>query len=137
MGNAANVQFLAQTEPWRLGQGAPMNCMDPIWAHDTTQKCTGKAYDIEWEPGTEWWWCRACGKVSNSHYLEHYVVEEPGRYFDLSLAHFMERRKTQGLPVAEAEDQAHHIMGLALRVAAAHRPEALARLMDSVLRLGE
>jgi hypothetical protein len=111
--------------------------MDPIWAHDPIQMCSGTVDCIEWEPGTEWWWCRKCGKCSNSQYLVHYVVMTPGHYLDLSYAQFMARRKTQGFPVAESEDQARHIMGVALRVAAANRPESFAKLVSSILQLSE
>lgn len=137
MGNAANVQFIVQTEPWRSGQGMPRNSVDPIWAHDTITECSATHEDIEWEPETGWWWCRKCGKCSNAHFLEHIVVESPKRYYDLSLEQFMRRRSTQGFPSAEAEDQALHIMGVALRVAASKRPEAFARLVDDILQLSE
>lgn len=136
MGNAANVQFIAQTEPWRCGQGMPVSSLDPIWAHDSIEKCAGTINDVEWEPGTEWWWCRKCGKCSNAHYLGHYIVETPRHYLDLSYKQFMTRRRTQGFPVAEAEDQARHIMGVALRVAAADRPESFGRLVENILQLG-
>lgn len=137
MGNAANVQFIVQTEPWRTGQGLPVSSVSPTWAHDTIIKCEATVDDIEWEPSSSWWWCRKCGHCSKSHYLEHRVVEAPKQYFDLSIDQFLRRRSTQGLPSAEAEDQALHIMGVALRVAAAQRPESFARLVESILQLGE
>lgn len=135
MGNATNVQFIVQTEPWRGGQGSPSSSIDPIWANDTVTQCEATVDDIEWQLGTTWWWCRRCGKCSNLQYLEHYIVEAPKQYYDLSLEQFLKRRETQGFPSAEAEDQALYIMGVALRVAASKRPEAFAGLVDSILRL--
>jgi hypothetical protein len=137
MGNAANVQFIVQTEPWRGGQGRPRNSIDPIWANDTLVQCAATVADLEWEPGTPWWWCRKCGKCSNLSYLEHFKVETPEYYYDLSLSHFLRRRQTQGLQAAEANNQAMHIMGVVLRVAASMPPVAFEKLVDNILQLGE
>jgi len=137
MGNAENVQFVVQTEPWRSGQGRPRNAIDPLWANDTLIQCDATIDDLEWEPQTSWWWCRKCGGCSNLHYVEHRVVETPKHYYDLSFSQFMKRRSTQGFPSAEAEEQAFHIMGVALRVAASKQPEAFAGLVDGILQLCE
>lgn len=137
MGTAANVEFIVQTEPWRSGLGKPRNAIDPIWAGDTVELCPANEDSIEWEPDSDWWWCRQCGHCSNLHYLVHHVVESPRAYYELSMKQFLTRRKTQGFPSKEAEEQAFYIMGIALRVAASERPEELSRLADKILRLCE
>lgn len=135
MGNAANVQFIVQTEPWRNGQGMPRSFLDPIWADDTIIKCSATIHDLEYEPGTNWWWCTKCGKCSSAYFLEHYIVEAPRRYYELSFNQFIKRRSTQGLSNEEAIDQAYHVMGIVLRAAASKRPEDLIKLAEEILQL--
>ena len=135
MGVAENVQHIVQTEPWRNGQGRPKTSIDSIWAKDTLTLCGADADSIEWEASGSWWWCRKCGHCSNAHRIEHYTVESSERYYDLSLDQFMTRRETQELGEDVAVNQSLHIMGVALRVAASHRPEEFAGLVDKILEL--
>lgn len=135
MGVAENVLFIVQTEPWRNGQGRPKNSIDSIWAGDSLELCGSDADTIEWEASGSWWWCRKCGHSSNATVLTHYTVETPQLYRDLSMTHFIKRRGTQGLSDEVAMDQATHITGVALRVAASHRPSEFAGLVDKILEL--
>ena len=137
MDSAQNVEFLVQTEPWRAGQGRPRNMLDPIWASDTLVRCESTVDQMQWEAESGWWWCRKCGHCSNLHYMVHYVVESPKAYHELSLQQFFARRETQGFPYTDAHDQALHIAGVALRVAASKRPEEFAKLVDDILELAD
>lgn len=138
MGNAADVQFIAETEPWRRGLGRPRSIIDPLWSGDTLLECSATVDDIEWDvTGRPWWWCRICGHCSDLTYLKHYVVETPQTYFVMSEQQFMTRRATQGFPTAETQAQAQYIMGVVLRIAASKPPEQFGRLIESILRLAD
>lgn len=110
--------------------------VDPLWAKDTLLiKCEATTDDLMWEATSDWWWCKLCGHCSNMYHITHYIAEVPKTYYDLSLAQFLTRRGTQGLPERCAEEQACHVAGVALRVAASKRPEEFAKLVDSILAL--
>ncbi len=135
MGNAIDVQYVAQTEPWRTGLGRPRNLLDPIWADDTIETCHATPDDVEWEPETSWWWCRRCGHCSSAHFLQHRVVESPVEYHELSLNLFFARRAEQKLPADVAQAQALYAAGAVLRVAASKRPEEFEALLQTILEL--
>ena len=135
MDSAHNVEYLVNTEPWRSGQGRPSSQVDSIWARDTLVVCDASTDKLQWEAESDWWWCRECGHCSNLHVITHYIAESPSHYYNLSLEQFYRRRETQGFPQDDAVNQALHITGVALRVAASKRPEDLAKLAQDILAL--
>jgi hypothetical protein len=124
----SEVKELVQRQPWRIGQGQAKNALDPMWVGHEPALCTG---EIVWETGSKWWWCKECGYCSCLPTTAHPVPEHPKDYYKKSLDHFYKTRLQQGLTVEEAELQAYHLTGIALRVAASLSPEELGRFVDT------
>lgn len=129
--STVSISKLVREEPWRAGQGRPRNILQPGWVKEPTA-CTG---EIEYEAGTKWWWCKACGHCSCLHMHTHYKPVHPSDYYKDSLNYFYQERERQGVSKALAEQQAQHVMGVALRMAASLHPEELAKYVDEYVLL--
>lgn len=86
---------------------------------------------------SKWWVCQKCGYCSCWSNTTHCRPEHPEDYYKESLEFFYRRREEQGLTREQAKDQAHHIIGVALRMAAKLHPEDLARYVDQHLLLSD
>jgi hypothetical protein len=124
---AAGVRKLVQREPWRAGQGRAKNALDPSYFSTPMVQCEGP---VEWEKDEKWWWCRSCGYCGCYSRLTHFAPELPDTYYTKSLDFFYRQRASQGLTVQQAKEQALHLMGIALRMAAAMSPEDLCRYIE-------
>lgn len=127
------VKKLVQIEPWRAGQGRAKNALDPNFFSTQYVRCSG---EIEWENDGKWWWCRACGYCGCFTNVVHFAPELPDTYYQKSLDYFYKQRAMQGLTVQQAREQALHLMGIALRVAASMPPDELCRYVDKQI-MGE
>lgn len=124
------VNELIQREPWRLGQGRPYTALDPTWTGTDLVVCHG---EISWEHGGKWWFCRECGYCSCWTQTLHYRTEHPTVSYQRNLDFFYRRRAEQGMSREEAERQALHIAGAALKAAAMLPPSECGRFVDEVL----
>lgn len=120
------VSELVRKEPWRAGQGRARNILHPGWTAEPIL-CGG---NIEYEGSTLWWWCTSCGHCSCLATTKHYRAEHPNDYYKASLEYFYKERARQGVSTTLAEQQAKHVMGVALRMAASLHPEELGRYVD-------
>jgi len=63
----SNLRLKAYREPWRRGR----RDVDP-----REEMCPG---ELQWEPGTGWWLCQACGHIGCQPYHGHYQTLYPHR----------------------------------------------------------
>jgi len=125
-----SIRELIQREPWRTGQGRPYNALDPTWSKKELPICRG---EVVWEPGGRWWFCRECGYCSCWSQTLHYKAEHPSVGYKRNLEFFYRRRLEQGMTREEAERQAFHIAGAALKAAAMLPPSECGRFVDEIL----
>ena len=126
------VSELVQREPWRVGQGRPFNALDPTWEGKEPPICNG---EVAWERGGRWWFCQKCGYCSCWSQILHYRAEHPSVAYARNLKYFYQRRRQQGMSQEEAERQALHVMGAALKAAGMEHPSELGRFVDEKLRV--
>ena len=134
MSNAVDVKQLLTQEPWRGGQGRISNALDPTWHGKELPVCKG---NIEWEKESKWWWCRDCGYCSNWSTPTHYVPDHPSQAYKRNLEFFYQQRAKQGISKKLADEQALHIMAVALKAAAVTHPMLLSKLADRILQEAE
>ena len=125
------LQHLSHVEPWRLGKGQPLNALDPTWVpSQQPELCRGQ---VQWEPGTNWWVCQACGYVGSSQTQLHYPAVHPMQFFMQSLGYYMAKRAENPQPLnwRTLLMQALFIAGVALRYSAVH--PSLGQYADSMV----
>lgn len=126
----SDVEELVKREPWRLGSGQPLNALDPTWTEERSKQCGG---GIEYEAGTDWWFCKKCGCCGNHDFAKkHRAINDPAVYFAQSMEDFLQRRAEEGVSREQALYQMFHVTGVALRYAGSIPSE---RLKDYVQQL--
>ncbi len=116
MSDVPFLENLATNEPWRQGVGTPSNALDPAWSPGPTDaQCDG---DVDWEPGTHWWFCKKCGRVSSLNFLRHKPVQSPFVFLLEAISFFQSKR--QALAPKTVMEQMAFVAGTALRYAAVH-----------------
>jgi len=114
MNSTPQLQELAEQEPWRQGEGLPVNALDPTWEPGPRDLlCDG---EVDWEPGTRWWVCQKCGFVGMSYTQRHRAAESPITFLMDAIRFFISKRGNS----QRTTHQMAFIAGTALRYAAVH-----------------
>lgn len=125
----SDVEELVKKEPWRRGQGQPINALDPTWNIERSRECTG---EIDYEAGTNWWWCKKCGYCNKLSYTtRHKPIRDPFAYLMTSIDEFI---KTVPLENRELRlRQLFHVAGVAIRYAARKSPAELEAYVQQLI----
>ena len=126
------IAKLVKSEPWRRGQGQPLNALDPTWNIQRSLLCDGKITP----KGDGWWQCTKCGYCGNHTYNGvHRPINSPLVYLMSSINGYLLAREKEGVGVDAALEQIFHITGVALRYAAASRSEDLESYVQRLIVL--
>lgn len=125
----SELYALALLEPWRMGQGR-VNALDPTWQGWEPLPCKGA---IEWEPGTGWWMCQACGHVSCLKAIQHLPIIRPFSFLLNSLWFFFFKRAEQGCTLGTSLNQLMFVAGTASRYAATTHPEHVGQYANALV----
>lgn len=128
----SDVEELVKREPWRTGQGQPLNALDPTWNIERSVLCDG---EVGYEGGTHWWFCTKCGYCSKQHITyAHQPIVSPLTYFRASMEEFLQSRREQGVDEDLANNELFHVMGVAVRYATHMRSGNLAESIQKMVR---
>lgn len=125
--DAESTEYIAQTQPWRTGQGADKSALDPSWKPERID-CSGSIRRREGDG--LWWWCDDCGYTGWGSFVKHKAPKHPGDLLHKSRAFFLERMRSQGMTARVSELQAQHLQAVVLRVAATLKPEELKQFIE-------